>query len=161
MASDTYIKFDGVEGESLQADHKTWVEVLSWSWGVSATTTVAKVGGGTAVGKPVPNDITITHQYDKASPVLAKKIVTGTHFPTVTLSACKTVGEGQKEYLSITMKSVYITSVSMSGGSDGAVLENVTMVFNNIDFAYKPQDAKGALGADIKFGWDVSSGKAT
>ncbi len=29
--------------------------------------------------------------------------------------------------------------------------------FKDIEFAYKPQDDKGGLGGEVKFGWDVAT----
>ena len=39
MPIDTHIKFDGIDGESTDRDHKGEIEVLSWSWGISAQPT--------------------------------------------------------------------------------------------------------------------------
>jgi type VI secretion system secreted protein Hcp len=97
------------------------------------------------------------HIYDKASPVLAKKCAQGVHFPTVTLTARKS-GEGQKDFLKVTMKEVFITSVQPSGASQGDIMESVSMSYGDIEFAYKPQDDKGGLGGEVKFGWN---GKTT
>ena len=33
-ASNIYLKLDGLDGESLDEDHKDWIEVQNWSWGV-------------------------------------------------------------------------------------------------------------------------------
>jgi len=158
MAIDTHIKFDGVEGESTHQDHKGEVEVLSWSWGVSNASLAA--GGGSGKGKATPGDLSITHRYDKASPVLAKKCAQGVHFPTVTMTSRKS-GEGQKDFLKVTMKEVFITSVQPSGGSGGDILESISMSYGSVDFAYKPQDEKGGLGGEVKFGWDVKTTKIT
>ncbi len=151
MTTDTHIKFDGVEGESTHKDHKGEIEVMSWSWNVTNSNLGA--GGGSGKGKANPGDFVFTHLYDKASPVLAKQSASGKHFPTVTLTARKS-GEGQKDFLKVTMKEVFITSVSPSGGHGGDIVENVTMSYKDIEFAYKPQDDKGGLGGEVKFGWN-------
>ncbi len=70
MATTTFIKFDGIEGESTHKDHKGEVDVLSWSWGVSNAGT-GHAGGGSGAGKAQPVDLHFTHNYDKASPGLA------------------------------------------------------------------------------------------
>ena len=158
MAIDTHIKFDGVEGEATHQDHKGEVEVLSWSWSVSNTSATA--GGGSGKGKANPGDFNLMHTYDKASPVLAKKCAQGTHFKEVVLTARK-AGEGQKDFLKVTMKEVFITSVQPAGSSGGDVMESVSMSYGSIDFAYKPQDAKGGLGGEVKFGWDTKTTKIT
>jgi len=154
MAIDSHIKFDGVEGESTHKDHKGEVEILSWTWGVSN----ASLGSGTGSGKGKanPGDLHFTHHYDKASPVLAKKCAQGVHFPSVVITSRK-AGEGQKDFLKITMKEVFITSVQPSGSSGGDIMESVSMSYQSIDFAYKPQDEKGGLGGEVKFGWNVKT----
>lgn len=158
MAIDTHIKFDGVEGESTHQDHKGEIELMSWSWSVSNSSLAA--GGGSGLGKATPGDLHIAHRYDKASPVLAKKCAQGVHFPTVTMTSRK-AGEGQKDFLKITLKEVFITSVQPTGSSGGDIMESVSMTYGGIDFAYKPQDEKGGLGGEVKFGWDVKSTKVT
>ena len=159
MAIDTYIKFDGVEGESTHQDHKGEIEVLSWSWGVSNSSGGAH-GGGSGKGKAQPQDFHFTHHYDKASPVLAKKCAQGVHFPTVVITARKS-GEGQKDFWKVTMKEVFITSVTNSASSGGDMTESVSFTYGEIETSYKAQDAKGALGGEVKFGWNVKTTKVT
>ncbi len=125
MAADIHIKFEGVDGESNHKDHKGEIEVLSWAWGITnASSSIS--GGGSGKGKASPGDLHFTHIYDKASPVLAKKCAQGVHFPTVTLTARKS-GEGQKDFLTVKMKEVFITSVQPSGAGGGDIVESVTM----------------------------------
>ena len=50
MATTAHIKFDGIDGESVDKDHKGEIEVQNWSWGVSNASPPA-AGGGSAVGK--------------------------------------------------------------------------------------------------------------
>lgn len=154
MATDTHIKFDGVDGEATHTDHKGEIELLSWGWGVSNASVIT--GGGSGKGKADPRPMVFTHRYDKASPVLAKKCAQGVHFKDVTLTARKS-GEGQKDFLKIVMKEVYITSVSAGGGEGGDVIEEVSMSYGDINFSYKAQDDKGAMGGDVKFGWNVKT----
>ena len=46
MASSIFAKIGDIKGESLDAKHKDEVEVLSWSWGVAQSGTMAHGGGG-------------------------------------------------------------------------------------------------------------------
>lgn len=156
MATDTHIKFDGVDGEATHADHKGEIEILSWTWGVSNVNAGGTSGGGSGKGKATPQDFNFLHTYDKASPILAKKCAQGVHFATVTLTARKS-GEGQKDFLKIALKEVFITSVQPAGSSQGDIVESVSMSYASVDFTYKAQDEKGALGGDVKFGWNVKT----
>ena len=155
MSSDFHIKFDGVEGESTHKDHKGEIEVLSWSWGVSQVSG-AGAGGGSGKGKASPGEFHLVHLYDKASPVLAKHCVGGKHFKDAKLTARK-AGEGQKDFLVITLKEVFISSVSPSGSQGGDVMEQVSCSYKDVEFAYKAQDDKGGLGGEVKFGWNTAT----
>lgn len=154
MSTDTHIKFDGVEGESTHKDHKNEIEVTSWSWNV--TQPAALSGGGSGKGKGVPGDFTFVHNYDKASPVLSKHCASGKHFKDAKLTARK-AGEGQKDFLVLVMKEVFVTSVHPAGSQGGEIMEQVSCSYKDIEFTYKPQDDKGGLGGDIKFGWNVAT----
>jgi type VI secretion system secreted protein Hcp len=158
MSIDTHIKFDGVEGESSHKDHKGEIDVLAWSWNVSNASATA--GGGSGKGKANPGEFTFNHLYDKASPTLAKKCAEGKHFPSVVLTARKS-GEGQKDFLKVTMKEVVVTSVAPSGASGGDLVESVQMSYGFIEFGYKPQDDKGGMGGEVKFGWNVKTTEVT
>lgn len=157
MATTTFIKFDGIEGEATHKDHKGEIEVLSWSWGL--TNSGGATGGGSGTGKATPQELRVVHRYDKASPVLAKMAASGRHVSSAMLSARK-AGEGQKDFLKITMKEVFITSVAAHDDGSGAS-EELAMRYGSIDFSYAPQTAKGSLGTPVSFNWNVKTGKVS
>lgn len=159
MAIDTHIKFDGVDGEATHKDHKNEIQVLSWGWNVSNATNVG-AGGGSGKGKAEAGELWFDHTYDKASPILAKKCAQGAHFKEVVLTSRK-AGEGQKDFLKVTMKEVYITSVGITGGGGGEINDAIRMSVGSIDFSYKAQDEKGALTGEVKFGWNVKTTEIT
>jgi type VI secretion system secreted protein Hcp len=70
---------------------------------------------------------------------------------------CRKSGEGQKEFLKITMKEVFIVNTSPTGSSNGEISEKVSMSYGDIEFTYKPQDEKGGTGGDIKYGWNAKT----
>jgi type VI secretion system secreted protein Hcp len=158
MSIDTHIKFDGVDGEATHKEHKGEIEVMSWSWDVHNDSNVA--GGGSGKGKAQPGMFNIAHLYDKASPVLAKKCAQGVHFKEVTMTARK-AGEGQKDFLVVKMKEVFITGVQPSGSAGGDIVESVTMSYGSIDFSYKAQEEKGGTGGEVKFGWNNKTTEIT
>src|SRR6185436_7756711 len=115
MASDIFAKIGDIKGESQDDKHKDEVEVLSWSWGVTQSGTMA-CGGGE--GKASFNDFNFTHFVDKASPVLMKVCATGEHIKDATITVRK-AGKGQHEYLVIKMTDVLVTSVSTNVSAEG------------------------------------------
>lgn len=155
MTVDCHIKFDGVEGEATHKDHKGEIEVLSWSWGVSNSSGFVS-GGGSGKGKAQPQEFNFVHNYDKSSPVLAKHCTQGKHFKEVVVTGRK-AGEGQKDFLKVTMKEVFVATVQPAGSSGGDIIEQVSLTYKDIEFAYKPQDDKGGLGGEVKYGWNVAT----
>jgi len=153
MAITYFIKFDGVAGESQDRDHRGEIEVLSWSWGFSIAAPAG--GGGAGSGRAVPADLTFVHRYDKASPVLAKAGIAGRRFRSATLSARKS-GEGQKDFLKVTLKEVLVTSVQHQG-QDDQIAEIVTLRSREVGNEYKPQAPDGALGVPVKFNWNTAT----
>jgi type VI secretion system secreted protein Hcp len=158
MAIQIHLKIPGIEGESTHKGHEKEIEVRSWAWSVENAAKPGAGGGGGA-GKAVPRELVFTHGYDMASPLLAKSCAKGTHLAVATLSARK-AGKGPQEFLVITLKNVLVTAVSVSGNGDG-IGESVALAYGEIDFMYKPQDAKGGLGPGVGFGWNVKTSKVT
>lgn len=158
MATRHYIKFDGVDGESTSNDHKGEIDVLSWAWGLSAGASGAGAGSGAAGRRPKAHDFTFTHLYDKASPVLAKAVATGKAIKHVLLSSRK-AGNGQKDFLKVTMKDVFVTSVEQVADESAGISEAVTLSSRNVSFEYRPSTATGNLGDPVVFDWNGGASK--
>jgi len=159
MAIDIHIKFDGIEGESTDRDHKGEIEVLSWNWGLSAQASSTS-GGGAGAGRASAQDLSFVHRYDKASPLLAKAGASGRAIRQVTLAA-RRAGEGQKDFLKVTMKEVFVTAVQPSGSEEQGIAESVSVRSRQIAFEYQPADSKGQLGNAVAFSWDIAAGTVT
>jgi len=158
MASDIFAKIGDIKGESPDDKHKGEIEVLSWSWGVTQSGTMAHGGGG-GEGKANFNDFNFTHHIDKASPVLLKACATGEHIKEATITVRK-AGKGQQEFLIIKMADIIITGVAPSGAGDGAATaEHVALQFAKVDLEYKPQKQDGSLDAGVHFKYDIKGNK--
>ena len=157
MASDTFARIGDIKGESTDGKHKDEIEVLSWSWGVTQSGTMAYGGGGGA-GKATFHDFAFVHRIDKASPLLMKACATGTHVKDAVITVRK-AGKGQQEYLVIKLTDVLITSVTPSLDA-GVTSEGVTLQFAKVDLEYKPQKADGSLDAPVQFKYDLKANKA-
>ena len=157
MAADIFAKIGDIKGESLDSKHKSEVEVLSWSWGVTNSGTIGRGSGGGS-GKATFHDFNFTHHIDKASPILMKACATGQHIKEATITVRK-AGKGQQEFLIIKMNDVIITSVSPSGDEGNSSAEHVALQFAKVDLEYKPQKADGSLDAGLHFKYDIKGNK--
>lgn len=163
MAKDMFLKINGVEGESRDKKHSKEIDVLAWSWGVSNSGS-AHQGGGAGAGKVTVHDVSITKYVDSSSPKLLLNCCEGTHLADALLTIRKAGGDSPVEYLKIKMQEVLITSVSTGGAAEGSgdsdrLAESVGLNFAKVSVEYTPQDAKGAPGTVIPFGWDIVANK--
>jgi type VI secretion system secreted protein Hcp len=157
MASDIFAKIGDIKGESLDDKHKNEIEVLSFSWGVTNSGSIAS-GGGAGAGRATFQDLSLVHRIDKASPALMQACATGTHFKEATITH-REAGKGQQEYLIVKMNDIIITSVTHGGASGEPASESVSLMFAKVDLEYKAQKADGSLDAGIHFKYDLKANK--
>jgi len=75
-----FAKYDGIDGESTDSKHDKWIDVLSVDWGAY------QPGGGAtgetrSRGAAVLEEMTLTIEYEKASPKLQEKMLKGEVIP--------------------------------------------------------------------------------
>lgn len=160
MAVDYFLKLDGIEGESLDDKHKNWIQLLSWSWGGSQTSSVSGTGGSGA-GKANLQDVSITTHFDKATPKLYKSMLLGTHTAKGSIE-CVKAGANGKPYLKIDLKEVFVSSLQ-TGGSSGEEIPIVSLTFtyNEIKVDYYQQDEKGNVASTGAITYDLKANKTS
>lgn len=161
MAFDTFLKIDGIPGESTDDKHKDWIEISSFSHGLSqpASAVVSSAGGGSAE-RLNHADFTVTKLLDKASPKIYEFCCTGKHIKEVTIEMCRAGGDKMK-YMEIKLQEAIISNVS-SSGSSGSDFPNESVSFNygKINWTYTQQKrADGTPGGNVPAGWDLIANK--
>ncbi len=155
MAVDMFIKIGSLKGESVDKGHKEEIDVLAWSWGMSQSGTM-HMGTGGGAGKVSVQDLSFTKYIDKASPALMENCCNGKPFPEAKLIVRKAGGD-PLEYLTITLGSVLISSVSTGGsGGEDRLTENVTLNFATVKLTYKGQKADGTPDAAVDMAWNIA-----
>lgn len=162
MAFDTFIKIDGIEGESTDDKHSGWIEVTSFNSGVSQRTsaTASSSGGGSAERADF-HDFSFTKQLDKATPKLALACADGSHIDSIIVEVCR-AGTEKVKYMEIKMTNCIISGASISGGGKEKSketdfpVENVSINFGKIEWAYTVQKRQGGGAAgNVAGGWDL------
>jgi type VI secretion system secreted protein Hcp len=155
--ADYFLQITGIAGESKEAKHKDWIDVLSWSFGESNPVSPA-TGSGAGAGKVQVQDFNFMAATSKASPKLFLACATGQHMKEAKLSAVK-AGAMQQEYLSWTFADVLVTSYQTSGSGGDISMDSVSLAFSKVKVEYKAQKADGSLDAPIVAGWDAKANK--
>lgn len=161
MASDTFLQIDGIKGESTDDDHKDWIEVLSFNWGVSQMASgTASSSGGASAQRSDFQDLSVVKELDSSSPLLNKACWGGQHIDKVVLQLNRAAGDKRQKYMEYTLKNVIISSISIGGGGGGIPTESVTFNYGEIKTVYTKQARKGGGGGgEIPAAWSLEKNK--
>jgi type VI secretion system secreted protein Hcp len=154
--SDIYIKFEGLDGEVLDENHRNWCEVIALDQAHSMSTS----GSGLIRQKvsPIFEDIQIVKTIDKVSPKLAEAVCKGTVYPTVEIHVtAQAFGTSRITYLAYELKNVLVTSyaVDVASQSDDAPREEVTLNFEQIKVTYTEFDSTGKTKGNVEYTWTI------
>lgn len=154
-----FAKYDGIDGESQDASHGRWIDVLSIDWGVH------KPGGGATGqtrrrGTAVVDDFVITYDYEKASPKVLQACLQGRVIPKLEIEMTSTFGERRATYLKYELKNVQCTAYDVSGSADdGRPIVVVGNSFEEIKVTYSEWASNGMKRGDVETTWRVEEGK--
>ncbi|HEV2493984.1 MAG TPA: type VI secretion system tube protein Hcp [Terriglobia bacterium] len=156
MAYDAFLKLDGINGESQKKDHTNEIDIMSFSWGASNSTSVG-TGTGPSTGKVSVSDFSIMKSTDSSSPLLFQKCCDGTVIASAQVTLQKSAGTSPIQYLIYKFTNVYITSLqwSGSGGAGDTPMESVSFCFETGTVDYTPQADTGSGTGTVHGGWDI------
>lgn len=146
-AYDMFLNIGGISGESTANGHTNEIGVLSFSFSVTNTGTVASFSG-----------MKVTKMLDKASPLLVLDCAQSTAISKVVLTL-RDQTAAQVEFYTITLRDVVVTSVVTAGSeSDARPIETITFSFQKIEWKYQPTDADGnPAGQPIQTSFTLNS----
>jgi len=157
MAQDVYafLELDGIEGEAQDSKYEKKIELQSFSWGASNSSSFASgTGGSTAKGQI--HDISVSMYTSRASLRLMERAVNGQHIKKGKLTLCKLHGETKIGYFELDLEHVVITSFQIAAGSNGQLpMESATLHFVKVKAKYLPQGNEGDATGNVDFGWDL------
>lgn len=159
MASDMFLQIDGIEGESTDDQHAKWIEISSFSSGVSQEVSGAvSTGGARSTNRCDHQDFSITHVLDSSSPKIALACANGTHIPKITVQLHRATGE-KAMYAEYIMENVFVTAAMPTGSFGGELpVEVVNFNYAKITWKYIPTDhLTGAAGSPVEAYWDLGT----
>jgi len=152
-AVDFFLKIDGIEGESTQAGYEKWIQIESFSWGVSQVGSSSLAGGG-GTGKASFSNFVITKEFDKATPKLAEAVVTGEPLE-VTIELLRITGDKQA-YMTYKLTNVMVSSVSQGSTGGSTPTESVSFSYDKFEMTYTPEDSVNQ-GGPVRMGYDLKA----
>jgi len=163
MAYDGYLMIDGIPGESTDAKHQSWIEIISFKHEVSqpAGSSTSRIGGRTGARVDV-RDFCITKVVDKSSCNLHLYCCNGKHITQIIVELCE-ASESKLCYMKWTMKDVIVSSIKASGVANEQIfvrpIEEVTFNFGQIQWVYTPKDHMGKPLPQQQSGWTLEENR--
>ena len=133
-----FAKYDGVDGEARDKDHKAWIDLLS----VSGTPSLGTGATGTCpAAPPGPGEIVIVRLIDASTPKLQEATCSGEVAPEVVIHVHQSK-RSQEAYIEWRLTRVRVTSYSVGTTPDkkgrAVPTEELTLNYEEIEWTYKP-----------------------
>lgn len=149
--SDMFLKAVGqrtgaITGESTDRRFAGQIDVVDWSWGMSAPSAV----NGQRTGRLQIKELTLVKRADRASTALMSLMRSNELLSTAVLSVRKSGGADPLPYLIVTLDKARIVAFDIQSdmATDGSPMltERIGLHFLKVTVDYVPQDASGAGG---------------
>ena len=157
--AETFLRLDGIEGESTDEKHKNEIAILSFTQSWINSTTIS--GSGAGKGRVQCGAITLMKTIDRSSPVLVKKTIQGVHIPTGQLTF-RSEGGMQAEYYTIKLSEILITEVTQTDTADpGSDHRESRAERTEVRVRIQAAGRDGGTGGIVKAGYDCSTTSVT
>ena len=152
MATDMFLKLDGIDGESEDSNHKNWIEILSWSHSFSQPTSAVRGSSGSTVEKADHSDISITKYVDVATDAILSKCWNGDQIKTGKIECFRADAESNQpvKYLLIDLEKVILSNYSISAGGGDLPIENLSISYGYVKYTYTQQKKEDGTGGGAK-----------
>lgn len=144
-AFDIFMKLGDIKGESTDDKHKDWIELFSYSGGVSQASVAVGNGAARAVATTNCAPLKVQKLFDRASPTLLAAAVTGQHFSNAEVDFVR-ADAGREVFIKFELNDVVVSSTAQSAaaGEDSTPTENLSLNFGGVKVTYQPQNADGS-----------------
>ena len=157
-----FIKFEGVDGEAKDKDHKAWSDLASFGQGIH------QPGGGSTGptrrrGDVVLDDIVVSKELDKASPKIAEAAIKGKVFSKVQIDVATNYSDaGRLTYYQYELKNVIVTNYTITGSGRAREVpsEEAMLNFEEIKVTYTEMTRKGKSKGKYEYSWKAEEGES-
>jgi len=157
-----YIKFDGVDGEAKDKNHRKWSDIVSISQGLHQPGG-ASTGPTRRRGEVVLDDIVVIKELDKASPKIAEGLLKAKVFPKVEIHLTASYADAERvTYYAYEIQNVLVTNYKIIGGSpsEEVPVEEFSLGFEAIKVTYTEISRKGKKKGDVEYSWRLEEDEA-
>ena len=156
-----YIKLGDIKGESVDKNHKDWINLLSVSQSLTRPMSAGISGSTRQRASVTCGDVVAVKEMDASTPKLIQAICDGTVFPEVSIDLATSTGAASRvPYFQYVLTNVMISSYSVSGATDGPQVptEQFSLNYEEITWTYDKMGKDGASKGKVDASWKVEEG---
>lgn len=149
-----------IDGESTLKGFEKFIEIMSYSHGVSNPMQFTTSNTGRTTGRPSFQEMSVSKTLDATSPLLNYYCALAQDLGTTRIHLVRQDAKSDAKltnaiaYMVYEMTKTMISSVSVGGGGGGIPMETLSLNFSKITWTYKPQTPDtGEKGQVVQF-WD-------
>lgn len=162
MPVDMFMKMNGekqgeIKGESRDKKHKGEIDVIAWSWGLTAPTDASP--NRTTSGRIQFQHFTFKKYIDKASTKLLSSAITNETIKSAVLTCRRegTSGGDPVEFLIIKFEDSRVVRMSRNEeAGDVNLFEEITISFQKFTEDYEERTQEGAIGDKVSTNWSIA-----
>jgi type VI secretion system secreted protein Hcp len=154
-----YLKYEGIDGEATQENHKKWIDIGSLQFGVGRG--ISTPSGSTAnreASEPSISEVVVTKQLDSSSSKLFVESCTGAAGKKVEIHLVSTGSPGNT-YVEYILHNALISGYSVSTGGDRPS-ESISINFTKIEYKHIPYDQANKAGTPVTVSYDLATTKS-
>ena len=158
-----YLRCGDIKGESVEPQHKEWINLLSVSQSITRPMSAGASGSTRQRSSATLGDVVCVGELDKATPKLKEAICKGTSFPEVEIHlTTSSEDENRTPYYKLKLKKARVTSFSFSGATDGGQVPTVQYSFNyeEVEWTYDELDKDNKSKGKVAATWKTEEGTA-
>ena len=144
-----FLKIGDIAGGSVDNKHSAWIDIDSFSWGISNTSPIGHGGGG-QIGKAVFSPFSWTQQLDKSVPPMFVGVASGTRYKNATLDVTRSGGKSSDVFFKMSFDDVLLSKIDIAGagaipGVAGALIADAGVVIAEVLAAHGGGPAADAV----------------
>ncbi|ELV5025780.1 type VI secretion system tube protein Hcp [Salmonella enterica] len=164
MATNLFMKIDGIDGQSSDSLHKGWIEIEGFTFGAHNNN---RMGDSyypqltTSSSQATP--VTVSKAMDNSSTEICKRVLEGTEVKKIELVSCVMQQGKVTDHAKIELEKCSITSCNFAvDAGDGHIYESVVISYGKVTIAVTPlKDKDGKACGKAVMDYDFIENKTS
>lgn len=159
MAVDTYLYIDGIKGDSLDSEHKDWIEAWDIGFGIlQPKSSTASTAGGHTTSRCEFRPVSLMKNLDMASSKLWQYACSGATIREAKIERFRANGGKPVKYLELHLHNVLVHAVDPHS-TDTYMAERVLLLCSKIKWTQTNLGIEGRTLGNMSGGWDLAANK--